>query len=102
MVGMDLEKFFDTVNHSRLIEVLSRTIKDGRVISLIHKYPNAGVLQNGFFEKTEEGVHNPIHRREIISESKPSQDNSNPCEQDKISGIHILPEQREMQIPGTP
>ena len=30
-VDMDLEKFFDTVNHSKLIEVLSRTIKDGRV-----------------------------------------------------------------------
>ena len=56
VVSMDLEKFFDTVNHSKLIEVLSRTIKDGRVISLIHKYLNAGVLQNGFFEKTEEGV----------------------------------------------
>ena len=38
--------------HSKLIEVLSRTIKDGRVISLIHKYLNAGVLQNGFFEST--------------------------------------------------
>ena len=56
VVGMDLEKFFDTVNHCKLIEVLSRTIKDGRVVSLIHKYLNAGVLQNGFFEKTEEGV----------------------------------------------
>ena len=31
---MDLEKFFDTVNHSKLVEVLSRTIKDGRVVSL--------------------------------------------------------------------
>jgi len=56
VVSMDLEKFFDTVNHSKLIEVLSRTIKDGRVISLIHKYLNAGILQNGFFERTEEGV----------------------------------------------
>lgn len=56
VVSMDLEKFFDTVNHSKLIEVLSRTVKDGRVVSLIHKYLNAGVLQNGFFEKTEEGV----------------------------------------------
>ncbi len=56
VVSMDLEKFFDTVNHSKLIEVMSRTIKDGRVVSLIHKYLNAGVLQNGFFEKTEEGV----------------------------------------------
>ena len=56
VVSMDLEKFFDTVNHSKLIEVLSRTIKDGRVISMIHKYLNAGVVGNGFFEKTEEGV----------------------------------------------
>jgi len=55
-VGMDLEKFFDTVNHSKLIEVLSRTIKDGRVISLIHKYLNAGVMKDGVFEKTEYGV----------------------------------------------
>lgn len=56
VVSMDLEKFFDTVNHSKLIEILSRTIKDGRVVSLIHRYLNAGVAQNGFFEKTEEGV----------------------------------------------
>ena len=56
VVDMDLEKFFDTVNHSKLIEVLSRTIKDGRVISLIHKYLNAGILANGLFERTETGV----------------------------------------------
>ena len=54
VVSMDLEKFFDTVNHSKLIEVLSRTIKDGRVISLIHKYLNAVVAGNGFFERTED------------------------------------------------
>ena len=45
VVDMDLEKYFDTVNQSKLIEVLSRTIKDGRVISLIHKYLRAGVLE---------------------------------------------------------
>ncbi|MEY8357369.1 group II intron reverse transcriptase/maturase [Lachnospiraceae bacterium 54-53] len=56
VVSMDLEKFFDTVNHSKLIETLSRTIKDGRVKSLIHKYLNAGMVQNGYFEKTQEGV----------------------------------------------
>uniref|UniRef100_UPI002594EB78 reverse transcriptase domain-containing protein n=1 Tax=uncultured Brevibacillus sp. TaxID=169970 RepID=UPI002594EB78 len=44
VVDMDLEKYFDTVNQSKLIEVLSRTIKDGRVISLIHKYLRAGVV----------------------------------------------------------
>lgn len=55
VVDMDLEKFFDTVSQSKLIEVLSRTIKDGRVISLIHKYLNAGVIRKGMFEKTEVG-----------------------------------------------
>ena len=56
VVDMDLEKFFDTVCQSKLIEVLSRTIKDGRVVSLIHKYLNAGVLINGMFERTEIGM----------------------------------------------
>ena len=56
VVDMDLEKFFDTVCQSKLIEVLSRTIKDGRVISLIHKYLNAGVVANGKFERTEVGM----------------------------------------------
>jgi group II intron reverse transcriptase/maturase len=53
---MDLEKFFDTVNQSKLIEVLSRTVKDGRVVSLIHKYLNAGVVVRNKFEETEMGV----------------------------------------------
>lgn len=56
VVDMDLEKFFDTVCQSKLIEVLSRTIKDGSVISLIHKYLNAGVVSNGMFEKTDIGM----------------------------------------------
>ncbi len=56
VVDMDLEKFFDTVCQSKLMEVLSRTIKDGRVISLIHKYLNAGVISRGVFEKTETGT----------------------------------------------
>jgi RNA-directed DNA polymerase len=56
VVDMDLEKFFDTVCQSKLIEVISRTIKDGRVISLIHKYLNAGVISREIFEKTEVGM----------------------------------------------
>lgn len=55
-VDIDLERFFDTVGHSKLIEVLSRTIEDGRVISLIHKYLNAGVIQGERFDETLEGV----------------------------------------------
>jgi group II intron reverse transcriptase/maturase len=56
VVDMDLEKYFDTVNQSKLVEVLSRTIKDGRVISLIHKYLKAGVVVKHKFEDTEIGV----------------------------------------------
>jgi group II intron reverse transcriptase/maturase len=55
-VDMDLEKFFDTVNQSKLVEILSRTVKDGRVISLIHKYLHAGVVVRSKFEITEVGV----------------------------------------------
>jgi len=55
-VDMDLEKFFDTVKQSKLIEILSQTIKDGRVISLIHKYLNGGVVVRNKFETTEVGV----------------------------------------------
>ena len=55
-VDLDLERFFDTVNHSKLIQVLSETIKDGRVVSLIHKYLNAGVMVRHKYEETTEGV----------------------------------------------
>ena len=55
-IDLDLEKYFDTVNHSRLIQILSNTIKDGRVISLIHKYLNAGVIVKHKFEETTRGV----------------------------------------------
>ncbi len=56
VIDMDLEKFFDKVNQSMLIEILSRTIKDNRVISLIHKFLNAGIMDRGIFIKSEVGV----------------------------------------------
>ena len=55
-VDMDLEQYFDMVNRSKLIEVLSRTIKDGRVISLIHKFLNSGVQVGDRVEEPEKGV----------------------------------------------
>ena len=55
-IDLDLEQFFDNVNHSKLIEVIGRTVKDGRVVSLIHKYLNAGVLVSGKYEETRKGV----------------------------------------------
>src|SRR5690606_36477767 len=56
VVDMDLEKFFDRVNQSKMIELLSRTIKDGRVVSLIHKYLIAGARNKGKYEETELGL----------------------------------------------
>jgi group II intron reverse transcriptase/maturase len=56
VADIDLEKYFDTVHRSKLIELLSRTIKDGRVISLIHKFLNSGVSICGIVEEREKGV----------------------------------------------
>ena len=56
VVDLDLECFFDTVNHSRLIETLSRTVKDGRVVSLIHKYLRSGIINHVMFEVSKEGT----------------------------------------------
>ena len=55
-IDLDLEKFFDTVNQSKLIEILSRTIKDNLLLSLIHKYLNAGVVIRNKFEESTLGV----------------------------------------------
>lgn len=55
-VDIDLAKYFDTVNHDKLMRILSRTIKDGRVLSLIRKYLQSGVMINGVVIDTEEGT----------------------------------------------
>lgn len=55
-VDIDLAKYFDTINHDKLIRLLSNDIKDGRVISLIRKYLRSGVMINGVIMKTEEGA----------------------------------------------
>lgn len=55
-VDLDLERFFDTVNHSRLIELLSRRIRDSRVVSLIHKYLLVGIQIGDKFVDSPSGV----------------------------------------------
>ena len=44
IVDIDLEKFFDTVPHDKLMRIISKTIKDGDVISLIRKYLVSGIV----------------------------------------------------------
>lgn len=56
IVDIDLEKFFDTVHQDKLITIIRRTVKDGEVVSLIRKFLNAGVMENGIVSATREGM----------------------------------------------
>ncbi len=56
VVDIDLEKFFDRVNHDKLMGLVFRRIADMRVIRLIRAYLNAGVMENGLVNPTEEGT----------------------------------------------
>lgn len=56
VVDIDLEKFFDRVNHDKLMARVARKVGDRRVLRLIRKYLNSGVLLNGVVVTDEEGV----------------------------------------------
>ena len=56
VVDMDLEKFFDKVNHDILMNLISEKIEDKRVLKLIRRYLNSGIMSNGIFVKSEEGA----------------------------------------------
>ena len=56
VVDIDLEKFFDMVNHDRLMSRLAKSIEDKRVLKLIRSYLNAGVMENGVVKRVEEGT----------------------------------------------
>ena len=56
VIDLDLEKFFDEVNHHRLMWLLSRRIGDKRVLQLIHRYLKAGMLQEGLTEQRIKGT----------------------------------------------
>ncbi|WP_198942572.1 group II intron reverse transcriptase/maturase [Methyloprofundus sedimenti] len=56
VVDLDLESFFDRVNHDRLMNTLKSEIKDKTLLRLINSYLKAGIEINGQYEKTTEGV----------------------------------------------
>ena len=56
IVDIDLEKFFDTVNHDKLMTIIGRTIKDGDVISIVRKYLVSGIMIDDEYEDSIVGT----------------------------------------------
>lgn len=56
VVDIDLQKFFDTVCHDKLISIIMKTVHDGEVVSLIRKYLESGVMENGIVKPTRIGT----------------------------------------------
>jgi len=56
VVDLDLDAFFDRVNHDRLMQALKRRIKDKDLLRLINHYLKSGIQQNGRKEETTRGV----------------------------------------------
>jgi len=56
VIDIDLEKFFDKVNHDRLMGTLSKRIEDKRLLKLIRNYLKSGIMINGIVATSEEGT----------------------------------------------
>ena len=56
IIEFDLEKFFDKVQHDRLMSMLRRQINDKRLLRLIQKYLRAGIMQDGIVMTRDEGT----------------------------------------------
>ena len=54
-VVLDLSKYFDTLNHTVLLNLLRQQVKDERVIQMVKRYLKSGVMENGVVTETEEG-----------------------------------------------
>ena len=80
VVDLDLEKFFDRVNHDILMARVARKIKDKRILGLIRAYLNAGIMAKGVCVRSEQGVpqgglskalDNPPYPKLCVIQSKP-------------------------------
>lgn len=56
VIELDLEKFFDRVNHDRLMSVLAKKITDKRILKLLRAYLNCGMMENGVVIERKEGT----------------------------------------------
>lgn len=56
VIDIDIEQFFDKVNHDKLIQILREQVNDSNVLNLIRKYLRAGVMEQGIIKATKRGV----------------------------------------------
>lgn len=56
VIDIDIEKFFDKVNHDKLIQILREQVNDSATLNLIRKYLKAGVMEQGLVKATKTGV----------------------------------------------
>lgn len=56
LIDMDIEKYFDTVHHDKLISTLRERVKDRETLHLIRVFLKAGIMENGFVSPNETGV----------------------------------------------
>lgn len=56
VIDMDIERFFDKVNHDKLIQILREQVNDSSTLNLIRKYLKAGVMDKGLEQATRTGV----------------------------------------------
>ena len=56
VIDLDLEKFFDRVNHDKLMGQIAKRIEDKRLLKLIRAFLNAGVMENGLVSPSVEGT----------------------------------------------
>ena len=56
MIDLDLEKFFDRVNHDKLMGQIAKRVEDKRLLKLIRAFLNAGVMENGLVSPSVEGT----------------------------------------------
>ena len=56
VVDLDLEKFFDRVNHDKLMTRIAKRVSDQRMLKLIRAFLKAGVLENGLVGPVDEGT----------------------------------------------
>lgn len=56
VADIDIEQFFDKVNHDKLIQILREQVNDSTTLNLIRKYLKAGVMENGLEKATTTGV----------------------------------------------